>query len=55
VRRWLIAAAVVLVFVTFGLLVYTYERYYRGPSEAPSIARGSSAAPLDGENGGEAA
>ena len=30
-QRWLIAAAVIAGVVTFSALVYSYERYYRGP------------------------
>jgi hypothetical protein len=33
-QRWLITATVVLAIVSFGTLVYSYERYHRGPSES---------------------
>ena len=32
-QKWLITGAVVLTSVSFGTLVYSYERYYRGPGE----------------------
>jgi hypothetical protein len=34
VQRWVIASGVVLVLVAVGTLVYSYERYYRGPGES---------------------
>jgi hypothetical protein len=34
VQRWLIAAGIVLLLVALGTLVYTYERFYRGPGES---------------------
>jgi hypothetical protein len=33
-QRWLITTAVVLAIVLFGALVYSYERYHRGPGES---------------------
>jgi hypothetical protein len=32
-QRWLIVAVVATALVSFGKLVYSYERYHRGPSE----------------------
>jgi hypothetical protein len=34
IQRWLIAAGVALFLVALGTLVYTYERYHRGPGES---------------------
>jgi hypothetical protein len=34
VQRWLITTAVVLAIVLFGALVYSYERYDRGPTKS---------------------
>jgi hypothetical protein len=33
-QRWLIIAGVATGLLSFGTLVYSYERYHRGPSEA---------------------
>src|SRR5713101_2123311 len=33
-QRWIIAAAVTLAIVALGIFVYSYERFYRGPSQS---------------------
>ena len=33
-QRWLIATSVLLGIVAFGALVYSYERYHRGPKDS---------------------
>ena len=33
-QRWLIAASVAFGIIAFGALVYSYERYYRGPDDS---------------------
>ena len=33
-QRWLIAGGVVAALVSFAALVYSYERYYRGPDDS---------------------
>lgn len=33
-QRWLVVSGVVVALTAFGLLVYGYERYYRGPKQS---------------------
>jgi hypothetical protein len=33
-QKWLIVSIVALALVAFGAFIYTYERYYRGPTES---------------------
>lgn len=33
-QKWLIVSLAIVTLATFGALIYGYERYYRGPSEA---------------------
>jgi hypothetical protein len=33
-QKWLILTSIVVLLAAFSILVYSYERYYRGPSDA---------------------
>jgi hypothetical protein len=49
-QRWLIAGAIVAGLVAFSALVYTYERYYRGPDDSFFIGTWRGEFPSLGEN-----
>jgi len=36
-QKWLVVSSVVLALTSIGALIYGYERYYRGPSDAAFV------------------
>src|SRR5262250_1481237 len=49
-QRWLIAGALVAAVAGFSALVYSYERYYRGPDERLFVGTWRGEADYFGEN-----